>query len=69
MKKGTLVKFKGSKIIREIVSIDSLSVCMDTIDEKGERKILKSNNWNDRKTMCRESFDLKVSENKILIVK
>ena len=68
MKKGTLIKFKGSKVIRVIVSIDSASVCMDSIDEHGERKILNSNNWNDRKTMSKESFDLKVSENKILMV-
>ena len=68
MEKGTTIKFKGSKVLREIVSINESSVTMDNLDEKGIRKILTSNNFNHRKTVSREYFDKQVENKKIIKV-
>ena len=68
MKIGTRVKYKESKVLREIISMDNTHVVMDTLDENFERKILSSNNFSHRKSVSREYFDTKVSEKKILEV-
>ena len=66
MEKGSIVIFKGSKVLREIVHIDDCSVTMHTLDENSIRKILTSNDFRHTKSISREYFDKQVQEGKII---
>lgn len=66
MEKGSIVIFKGSKVLREIVHIDKDTVNMHTLDENGIRKILTSNDFRHTKSISREYFDKQVQGGKII---
>ena len=66
MEKGSIVIFKGSKVLRQIVHIDNDIVNMHTLDENGIRKILTSNDFRHTKSISREYFDKQVQDGKII---
>ena len=66
MKVGSIVIFKGSKVLRQIVHIDNDIVNMHTLDENGVSKILTSNDFRHTKSISREYFDKQVQDGKII---
>ena len=65
MKVGSIVRFKGSKVLRQIVHIDNDIVNMHTLDENGVSKILTSNDFRHTKSISREYFDKQVQDGMI----